>query len=69
MRLRLEGGPSAGLHITVTNPVTRRKASVPGAGLGLLGLGERCSMLGGSFRAGAADGVFTVAAHLPWETP
>lgn len=43
---------------------------LPGAGSGLIGLGERVELAGGELRHGRdADGDFVLAATLPWERP
>jgi signal transduction histidine kinase len=41
---------------------------IPGAGTGLSGLGERVSLLGGSFTSGKVANQFVVTARLPWGT-
>ena len=42
--------------------------ALPGAGSGLIGLGERVELAGGELRHEvAADGDFVLAATLPWE--
>lgn len=69
VRVRLGGSRGEELTLRVTNRVPARRRGnppTPGAGLGLVGLGERCEMLGGDFAASAADGLFTVSARLPW---
>jgi signal transduction histidine kinase len=44
--------------------------ALPGAGAGLIGLGERVELAGGTLSHGlAADGDFVLAARLPWERP
>jgi signal transduction histidine kinase len=53
------------LEITVTNPAPLNSAT-PGSGHGIVGMRERTALLGGSLRARAADGVFSVEAHLPY---
>lgn len=54
------------LSIVVSNPMSQ--ALVSGDGLGIPGMRERVTSLGGSFRAGpAADGRFEVRADLPVE--
>jgi signal transduction histidine kinase len=46
------------------------KPALPGAGSGLIGLGERVELAGGELRHGvAADGDFVLTATLPWERP
>jgi signal transduction histidine kinase len=61
----LSFGPSA-LEITVTNATAPNTAAGSG-GLGLAGMRERAALLGGSVEAAAADGLFRVHAHLPYD--
>lgn len=69
--VRVGGTPGATLDVEVHN--TRAPGSapagpaVPGSGSGLVGLGERVHVLGGTFDARPDDGGgFTVRAALPW---
>ncbi|GAA0277343.1 sensor histidine kinase [Cryptosporangium japonicum] len=48
--------------VEVSNPADGERAP---AGTGLLGLAERVRLAGGTFRAGAEDGVFRVVATVP----
>ncbi|WP_431036817.1 sensor histidine kinase [Streptomyces sp. P6-2-1] len=60
------------LRIDVTSPRDPGAASrAPGAGAGLLGMGERAALLGGTFHAGPGQSLWTVRATLPTqeETP
>jgi signal transduction histidine kinase len=57
-------GPTE-VEITVVNPTVPSEASGAG-GHGLVGMRERTALLGGSFDAGASDGVFSVRARLPY---
>lgn len=58
-------GPSQ-VEITVVNPTM--PGETPGdGGHGLVGMRERTALLGGSFDAGASDGVFRVRARLPYD--
>ncbi|MEW2519073.1 histidine kinase [Actinacidiphila alni] len=74
--VRLSGAPGADLVVTVANSLPPGSdcrprtptAVLPGAGAGLVGLGERVSLDGGILEHGAADGVFTVRVRLPWPT-
>lgn len=70
-RVRVHGRAGAGLDVVVANQVPVAAASLlPGAGLGLVGLAERVSLVGGRLVAGpASDGGWRVAAHLPWPEP
>ena len=52
------------LELTVTNPAAR--GVTPADGHGIVGMRERTALLGGTFEAGAADGVFRIHARLPY---
>lgn len=58
-------GPAA-LELAVTN-ATRGTSTASGRGHGIVGMQERASLLGGTLRAVADDGVFRVVARLPYE--
>jgi signal transduction histidine kinase len=65
----LTGAPTQGLVVEVSNPVALRQSAsaVPGAGLGLIGLGERVQLAGGQLEHGLAAGDrFVLRARLPW---
>lgn len=63
----MEGAAGQGLRITIINPfLCTADAAPPSGGLGLVGIGERVSLAGGSFRYGAGEGVFRLEAELPW---
>jgi signal transduction histidine kinase len=69
VELALSGEPGAELAIDITNPVpAQATATVPGSGLGLVGLTERVRMAGGRLDHGRGDGRFRVRARLPWPT-
>jgi signal transduction histidine kinase len=53
------------LEIAVTNP-TAPGPIARNAGHGIVGMGERADLLGGSLEAGASDGFFRVRARLPY---
>ncbi|MCT7356795.1 histidine kinase, partial [Streptomyces sp. 15-116A] len=54
------------LEITVENPLGRPAgASRPGGGRGLPGIEERARLLGGTLRAGPADGAWRLRVRLP----
>ncbi|MCG7323636.1 sensor histidine kinase [Arsenicicoccus bolidensis] len=70
-RVLVRGAPGAGLHLEVVNepmPVWRPpSASIGGAGLGLVGLAERATIVGGTLTHGPApEGGYRVSADLPW---
>jgi signal transduction histidine kinase len=70
VQVRVAAGADA-LAVEVRNRAPLRPApapALPGAGSGLIGLGERVELVGGELRAGpAAGGDFVLAATLPWE--
>ncbi len=74
VQVSLRGSPEDGVDITVSNPadsLTRRRGpvtTVPGAGLGLVGLGERAKLAGGRLSAGRRGTTFELRGWLPWTT-
>ncbi|WP_345626878.1 sensor histidine kinase [Rugosimonospora acidiphila] len=66
--LVVDGGPGDGLRIEVSNPASASAAagSVPGSGLGLVGLAERVELAGGRLAHGMAAGRFRLEVRLPW---
>jgi len=67
--LTIDGAPGTGLRIEVRNalPVTTATRSIPGAGAGLSGLGERVALAGGRIEHGhTTDGDYRLVAWLPW---
>jgi signal transduction histidine kinase len=76
-RVTLDGGPGAGLDVTIVNrlPIDSGPGAsgagaggrrVPGSGTGLIGLGERLELAGGKLESGARAGEFRLHAWLPW---
>jgi signal transduction histidine kinase len=78
-RVTLDGGPGAGLNVTVVNRLppsrklavgpdsgARAAAPIPGTGTGLIGLSERLELAGGTLESGARGGEFLLHAWLPW---
>lgn len=63
----LVGRPGDGLRVEVRNALTGAPSGVPGGRLGLVGLQERASLVGGTLTAGSERGDFVVKAWLPWE--
>jgi signal transduction histidine kinase len=61
-RLRVVAEPNR-LHITCSNPLGGSRQS--GSGLGLQGMAERISLLGGTLTSGSADGAFVVDGDIP----
>lgn len=70
----VERGPDA-VRVRVANGVVRPRAAAgpalpPGSGLGLVGVRERVTVLGGGFSAGRLpDGGFHITADLPMRAP
>jgi signal transduction histidine kinase len=68
----LDGGPGAGLNVSVVNPVGTPPASagaaaaMPGTGTGLIGLSERLELAGGRLDWRNAAGEFRLQAWLSW---
>jgi signal transduction histidine kinase len=57
---------AAGIAVTVeSTPNGQHRPSVPGSGVGLLGMRERVTLLGGAFEAGPHGAGFRVHAELP----
>jgi signal transduction histidine kinase len=52
------------LELAVTNPTSRD--ATPADGHGIVGMRERTALLGGSFEAGAGNGLFRIRARLPY---
>jgi signal transduction histidine kinase len=63
------GAAGAGLRIRVTNPCApaARASEVPGAGAGLIGVGERVTLAGGRVEYGRHGDAFRLEAWLPWQ--
>jgi signal transduction histidine kinase len=54
------------LVVTVRNPITEpQRPPESGTGTGIAGLRDHVTLIGGTLRAGAENGVFTVTARLP----
>jgi signal transduction histidine kinase len=65
----VDGGPGAGLHVRVSNPLPQAGLSPHPGGSGLVGLAERVTLAGGTLRHGPTDdGTFVVDAVLTWPT-
>jgi len=64
----VEGAAGEELRITVTNACGESpgRPAVPGAGKGLVGLGERVTLAGGRIAYGVDRGAFRLQAWLPW---
>jgi signal transduction histidine kinase len=72
VHLQLDGTPGGELHVWLRNKLmTAPGRAIPGAGSGLLGLGERVSLSGGRIDHGARRGpdgeiTFQLEAWVPW---
>ena len=68
--VHLSGSPAEGVSIRIRNPAAssggRGGAPPPGGGLGLVGLGERAKLAGGSLTTQRDDGSFELTGWLPW---
>jgi signal transduction histidine kinase len=69
--VRLSGEPGGDLTVEIRNPLRvgdrSDKVSLPGSGLGLIGLTERAELSGGRLEHGRTAGrEFFVRAQLPW---
>ncbi|WP_229073293.1 histidine kinase [Actinoplanes sp. DH11] len=64
----VRGSGAEGLTIEIRNliPVTVPEASIPGTGLGLIGLTERAALAGGRLAHGRHGNEFVLSAWLPW---
>ncbi|WP_332836372.1 sensor histidine kinase [Streptomyces odonnellii] len=63
----VSGRPGEGLTVAVTNPLPGSPGTtIPGAGQGLIGLGERAQLAGGRLEHGPRGGSFVLRAWLPW---
>ncbi len=71
-RITLDGGPGAGLDVTIVNRLAVASGAVaggppvPGSGTGLIGLSERLELAGGKLESGIRSGEFLLHAWLPW---
>ncbi|MFI9203609.1 sensor histidine kinase [Streptomyces sp. NPDC053048] len=68
VNVTVSGGPGDGLRVEVRNALTEGTTgeSIPGAGQGLIGLGERAALAGGRLEHGRVGADFRLAAWLPW---
>ncbi|MFK3983744.1 sensor histidine kinase [Micromonospora sp. NPDC050397] len=66
----LAGTAGEQLRIGITNPCTGAAGQpvIPGAGMGLVGLGERVELAGGRVEYGVDQDIFRLRAWLPWPT-
>lgn len=70
LHITLSGSPRSGVEVLLRNPIGFGPTRTPGAGLGLVGLGERIQLRGGHLthavdHAGGTP-TFTLRAWLPW---
>jgi signal transduction histidine kinase len=68
--VQVGGSPTDGVTIEIRNPAGTRHArggaGTPGAGLGLVGLGERAKLAGGRLDTRSDGGSFELRGWLPW---
>jgi signal transduction histidine kinase len=66
--VRLSGGHGGPLTVEISNPPAAGPSgeAIPGGGTGLVGLGERVELEGGTLEHGMAGGTFRLRARLPW---
>ncbi|MGW0808895.1 sensor histidine kinase [Nonomuraea sp. NPDC002799] len=65
--VELNGRPGDALHIHVTNPASFGAAAGPGGRIGLVGLGERVRLAGGTMTHDHQNGRFILDVRLPWK--
>jgi len=69
--VQMSGSPVEGLSIRIRNPARSpllvRGVPTPGAGLGLVGLGERAKLAGGRLTTRRDGGSFELTGWLPWQ--
>jgi signal transduction histidine kinase len=59
----------AALELTISNPAPAEGTPRSNGGHGLIGMGERATLLGGTFGAERVNGAFRVRARLPYGVP
>ena len=68
--VQMTGSPAEGVSIRIRNPARSPHAlgaaQTPGAGLGLVGLGERAKLAGGRLTTRRDGGSFELNGWLPW---
>jgi signal transduction histidine kinase len=64
--LKITGGTNEGITVVMRNPLGFERSSTPGAGLGLVGLGERTHLSGGTLVHGPEGRDFVLRAWAPW---
>ena len=69
--VQMTGSPDEGVSIRIRNPARSSHAfeamQTPGAGLGLVGLGERAKLAGGHLTTRRDGGSFELTGWLPWK--
>lgn len=60
--------PGHGMRVRVSNPLAVHASPGTGSRVGLVGLQERMTLVGGRFEASARDECFVVEAWVPWKT-
>lgn len=64
----VDGAVGDGIRVTVCNPLPTRGTGAAGSRVGLIGLRERASLVGGRFDAGVQGDDFVVQAWVPWQS-
>ena len=65
LTIELTGSPDDGIDVVLRNPLGFG-TSVPGAGLGLVGLTERAELRGGRLAHGREGAAFVLRGWIPW---
>ena len=67
VKVSIAGAPGTGIELVISNPASvGARTSVPGSGLGLIGMAERVELLGGRLEHGWDAGRFRLRVWLPW---
>jgi signal transduction histidine kinase len=65
LSIELDGSPEDGIDVVLRNPLGFG-ATVPGSGLGLIGLAERAELRGGRLEHGRDGAAFVLRGWIPW---
>ena len=67
--VRIEGAPRVGIRLEFANNYGYGPSFEGGSQRGLLGIGERARLIGGTANHHRSDGRFVLTVHLPWDDP